>query len=415
VIFNTFERMVAFRYLRARRQEGFVSVIAIFSLLGIALGVATLIIVMSVMNGFRADLLGRILGLNGDLGVYAAAGPLTDFDAAAQKVRQIPGVTGAIPIVEGQVMASSDRGAAGALVRGIRREDLHALRLVSGHIIAGSLAGFGDDGIAIGYRLAQRLGVGLGGRVTLITPQGTATAFGTMPRLKTYHVEAMFNVGMYEYDNNFIYVPFAAAQIFFRVPADAASYLQVFVADPDQVWRQTRAIAAAFDERVRIVDWQQANSSLFNAVEIERNVMFLILTLIIVVAAFNIISSMIMMVKDKGRDIAILRTMGASRAMVLRIFMLSGASIGVVGTLAGLALGVAFTENIEAIRQFLQSILGVDLFSAEIYFFTRIPARLDWNEVGAVVGMALALSFLATLYPSWRAARLDPVEALRYE
>jgi lipoprotein-releasing system permease protein len=414
VIFNTFERMVAFRYLRARRQEGFVSVIAIFSLLGIALGVATLIIVMSVMNGFRADLLSRILGLNGDLGVYAMAGPLADYQMAAKKVEAVPGVTAAIPIVEGQVMATTDRGAAGALVRGIRPPDLRDLRLVAGRIIAGSLADFGNDDIAIGYRLAQRLGVGVGGHVTLISPQGTATAFGTMPRLKTYEIAALFDVGMYEYDNSYIYVPLSAAQVFFRVP-DGASYLQVFVRDPDQVWDQARAIDAALGGHVRILDWQQWNSSLFNAVEIERNVMFLILTLIIVVAAFNIISSMIMMVKDKGRDIAILRTMGASRGMILRIFMLSGASIGIVGTLAGLALGVAFTHNIEAIREFVQSIVGVNLFSAEIYFFTRIPARIDWNEVGAVVGMALGLSFLATLYPSWRAARLDPVEALRYE
>jgi lipoprotein-releasing system permease protein len=414
VIFNTFERMVAFRYLRARRQEGFVSVIAIFSLLGIALGVATLIIVMSVMNGFRADLLGRILGLNGDLGVYAASGPLADYEAAAKKVARISGVTAAIPVVEGQVMATSDRGAAGALVHGIRPADLKALRLVSGHVLAGSLADFTDDGIAIGYRLAQSLGVGVGGRVTVISPQGTATAFGTMPRLKTYRVAALFNVGMYEYDNSFIYAPLAAAQLFFRLP-DAVTDLQVYVADPDRVGDQASAIVAAFAGQVRIVDWQQANSSLFNAVEIERNVMFLILTLIIVVAAFNIISSMIMMVKDKGRDIAILRTMGASRGMILRIFMLSGASIGVVGTLAGLALGVAFTRNIEAIREFVQNILGVNLFSAEIYFFTRIPARIDTSEVATVVVMALVLSFLATLYPSWRAARLDPVEALRYE
>ena len=414
MIFNNFERMVAFRYLRARRAEGFVSVIAIFSLLGIALGVATLIIVMSVMNGFRADLMGRILGLNGDLGVYAETGSLGDFAAAAQKVRRVPGVTAAIPIVEGQVMATSDAGASGALVRGIRPADLRALRLVSGRIVAGSLADFGDDGVAIGYRLAQQLGVGVGGRVTVISPQGTATAFGTMPRIKTYHVVALFDVGMYEYDNSFIYAPLDAAQLFFRLP-QAVTDLQVFVADPDRVQGEARLIAAALGGHPRIVDWRQANSSLFNAVEIERNVMFLILTLIIVVAAFNIISSMIMMVKDKGRDIAILRTMGASRGMVLRIFMLSGASIGVVGTLAGLALGVAFTRNIEAIREFIQNILGVNLFSAEIYFFTRIPARIDTREVATVVIMALALSFLATLYPSWRAARLDPVEALRYE
>ena len=414
MIFGAFERMVAFRYLRARRQEGFVSVIAIFSLLGIALGVATLIIVMSVMNGFRADLLGRILGLNGHLGVYAQTGPLGDFDAAAAKVSQVAGVTAVTPLIEGQVMATSEIGAAGALVRGIRPEDLRRRPLVADHIVQGSLADFEDDGVAVGARLARRLGVAVGGAITIISPQGTATAFGTMPRIKTYTVVALFDVGMYEYDNSFIFVPLDAAQLFFRLP-NAVTSLEVFVADPDQVHQDRRLIAAALGGHVRIVDWQQANSSLFNAVEIERNVMFLILTLIIVVAAFNIISSMIMMVKDKGRDIAILRTMGASRGAILRIFVLSGASIGVVGTLAGLLLGVVFTRNLEAIRQALQNVIGTDLFAAEIYFFTRIPARLDSGEVAAVVIMALALSFLATLYPSWRAARLDPVEALRYE
>jgi lipoprotein-releasing system permease protein len=414
VIFGPFERMVAFRYLRARRQEGFVSVIAIFSLLGIALGVATLIIVMSVMNGFRADLLGRILGLNGHLGVYAQTGPLDDFDAEATKVSELPGITGVTPLIEGQVMASSEAGAAGALVRGIRPDDLRQRPLVADHIVQGSLSDFDDDGVAVGDRLARRLGVAVGSAITIISPQGTATAFGTMPRIKTYHVVALFDVGMYEYDNSFVFVPLDAAQLFFRLPNSVTS-LEVFVADPDRVREDRRLITAALGGHVRIVDWQQANSSLFNAVEIERNVMFLILTLIIVVAAFNIISSMIMMVKDKGRDIAILRTMGASRAAILRIFVLSGASIGVVGTVAGLLLGIAFTRNIEAIRQALQRVIGTDLFAAEIYFFTRIPARIDSGEVAAVVFMALALSFLATLYPSWRAARLDPVEALRYE
>jgi lipoprotein-releasing system permease protein len=414
VSFNAFERMVAFRYLRARRQEGFVSVIAIFSLLGIALGVATLIIVMSVMNGFRADLLGRILGLNGHLGVYALSGPLADFDAAAQKVSDVPGITGVTPLIEGQVMATSEAGAAGALVRGIRPDDLRRRPLLADHIVQGSLADFDDDGVAVGDRLARRLGVAVGSAISVISPQGTATAFGTMPRIKTYRVAALFNVGMYEYDNSFIFVPLEAAQLFFRLP-DAVTSLEVFVADPDRVREERRLIATALGGQVRIVDWQQANSSLFNAVEIERNVMFLILTLIILVAAFNIISSMIMMVKDKGRDIAILRTMGASRAAILRIFMLSGASIGILGTIAGLLLGVVFTLNIEAIRQGLQKVIGTDLFAAEIYFFTRIPARLEPSEVAAVVVMALALSFLATLYPSWRAARLDPVEALRYE
>jgi lipoprotein-releasing system permease protein len=369
---------------------------------------------MSVMNGFRADLLARILGLNGDLGVYAYSGGLTDFDAAAQKIRDLPGVVRVTPLVEGQVMATSETGAAGALVRGVRPEDLRSLRLLANHIVQGTLADFGEDGVAVGDRLARRLGVAVGSPITVLSPQGTATAFGTMPRVKTYHVVALFNVGMYEYDNSFIYAPLEAAQLFFRLP-ESVSSLEVFTSDPDRVREERRRIAAALGGNVRIVDWQQANSSLFNAVEIERNVMFLILTLIILVAAFNIISSMIMMVKDKGRDIAILRTMGASRAAILRIFMLSGASIGILGTIAGLLLGVVFTLNIEAIRQGLQKVIGTDLFAAEIYFFTRIPARIEPSEVAAVVVMALALSFLATLYPSWRAARLDPVEALRYE
>jgi lipoprotein-releasing system permease protein len=414
MIFNTFERMVAFRYLRARRQEGFVSVIAIFSLLGIALGVATLIIVMAVMNGFRTELVDRILGLNGHLAVYGETASLSDFDAAAATVRRVPGILSATPLIEGQVMATSQSGAAGAMVRGIRPADIRARALIADHIVSGSLAEFGDDGVVIGDRLAHRLGLGVGGKVTLIAPEGTDTAFGTVPRLKTYRIAAMFDVGYYEYDNSFIYVPLDAAQVFFRLP-NAVSYLEVFVADADQSPGEARLVAAALGGHVRILDWQHANSGIVAAVEIERNVMFLILTLIILVAAFNIISGMIMMVKDKGRDIAILRTMGASRGMVLRIFMLSGASIGVVGTLVGFVLGILVTRNLEAIREILQNILHVKLFAAEIYFFTRIPAQLNAREVASVVLMALALSFLATLYPSWRAARLDPVEGLRYE
>jgi lipoprotein-releasing system permease protein len=414
VIFGTFERMVAFRYLRARRQEGFVSVIAIFSLLGIALGVATLIIVMSVMNGFRADLIGRILGLNGHLAIYGTYATMPDFDAVAAKVRAMPGVVSATPLVDGQVMATSERGASGALARGIRPEDIRARKLIADHIVAGSLADFGEDGIAVGDRLAARLGLTAGSKITLIAPEGTDTAFGTMPRLKTYTIAALFDVGFYEYDNTYIYVPLSSAQIFFKTP-NAVNYLEVFVTDADDATAQSQRISDALGGGVRILDWQKANGSLVNVVTIERNVMFLILTLIIVVAAFNIVSGMIMMVKDKGRDIAILRTMGASRGMILRIFVLSGASIGILGTLAGFALGVAITENLEAIRQFLQTVLHVELFSAEFYFFTRIPAHINHGEVGVVVGMALALSFLATLYPSWRAARLDPVEGLRYE
>jgi lipoprotein-releasing system permease protein len=414
MIFNSFERMVAFRYLRARRQEGFVSVIAIFSLLGIALGVATLIIVMAVMNGFRSDLIDHILGLNGHLAVYGETVQLSDFDAVAAKVRKVPGVASATPLIEGQVMATGPLAASGALVRGIRPEDIRARKLIADHIVAGSLAEFGDDGIAVGNRLARQLGVRVGDKITLISPEGTDTAFGTVPRLKTYHVAALFEVGFYQYDSSYIYVPLAAAQVFFRLP-NAVTDLEVFVTDADQASREAGMIAAALGGGVRMVDWQRANSGIVGVVEIERNVMFLILTLIIVVAAFNIVSSMIMMVKDKGRDIAILRTMGASRGMILRIFVLSGASIGVIGTIVGFLLGLVITTHLEGIREFLQSALHVELFNAEFYFFTRIPARVETGEVASVVLIALALSFLATLYPSWRAARLDPVEGLRYE
>ncbi|HUK59263.1 MAG TPA: lipoprotein-releasing ABC transporter permease subunit [Stellaceae bacterium] len=414
MIFGSFERMVAFRYLRARREERFISVIAIFSLLGIALGVATLIIVMAVMNGFRAELLSRILGFNGHINVYAAEGPLTNYGPLAQQVVKLPGIKSATPMIEGQVMASAKAGATGALVRGISEQDIAAQPLLSQHIAPAALQGFKDDNVLLGSRLAFRLGLKIGDSITLISPQGTATAFGTVPRIKSYTIAGTFEVGMYEYDNSVIFMPLEAAQTFFNL-GQGVSSLEVMVADPDGVRRYDAEIAQALGGRVRVFDWQQSNLSFFNAVEVERNVMFLILTLIIVVAAFNIVSSMIMLVKDKGRDIAILRTMGATRGMILRIFMLSGASVGIVGTVAGFVLGVAFADNIEAIRQFVQSIIGTQLFAAEIYFLTQIPARIDSDEVASVLAMAFGLSFLATVYPSWRAARLDPVEALRYE
>jgi lipoprotein-releasing system permease protein len=394
-MFNAFERMVAFRYLRARRQEGFISVIAIFSLLGIALGVATLIIVMSVMNGFRAELLGRIVGFNGHINVFAAQGRLTNYDALAQKVKTLPGLAAVRPIIEGQVLASARGGSTGAMVRGLDERDLAAQKLIASHLQPQELEAFKDDNVLVGTRLAFRLGVKPGDQITILSPQGTATAFGTVPRVKSYRIAGTFSVGMYEYDASFVFMPLAAAQTFFDLP-DAVSSLEIFVDDPDQVYRYDAELQQMLGPSFRVFDWQHSNLSLFNAVQVERNVMFLILTLIIVVAAFNIISSMIMLVKDKGRDIAIMRTMGATRGMILRIF-------------------IAFTLNIERIREAIQSIIGTDLFSAEIYFFTQIPARIDGGEIAAVLGMAFGLSFLATIYPSWRAARLDPVEALRYE
>ncbi len=415
MIFSAFERMVAMRYLRARRQEGFISVIAWFSLLGIGLGVATLIIVMAVMNGFRAELLGRVLGLNGHLNVYSAQpGPLANFDELAASVRNVPGVVNVTPTVEGQALVTVRGIASGAVVRGVRPEDFRVRPTLSNHILRGTADAFGDDNVAIGVRMAQRLGLSVGDQLTLIAPQGNATAFGTVPRMRAYTIGAIFDVGMYEYDNSFIFMPLEQAQLFFRT-GEAVTSLEVFVADPVQIRAQRDALQPAIAGKGRVVDWQQSNASFFTALQVERNVMFLILSLIIMVAAFNIISSLIMLVKDKGRDIAILRTMGATRGMIMRIFFLSGASVGVMGTVGGLLLGVVFCQNIESIRQFIQMLSGTELFSPEIYFLSLLPAKIDWGEVAQVTAMALGLSFAATVYPSWRAARLDPVEALRYE
>ena len=416
-MFDAFERTVAARYLLSRKSDRFTSVIATFSFLGIMLGVATLIIVMSVMGGFRQELLGRILGLNGHLGVFAAErGSLRDYDAVAAAIRRLPGVVSATPIVEGQVLLTSEPGGAlGGLARGIRPEDLRARPIIAGNILAGTLEAFeGEDAIVIGMRLANRLGVRVGDRVTLVSPQGRATVIGTLPRLRAYTVAAMFEVGMNEYDSSYVFLPLEAAQLYFQT-GDAATQVEVFVQDPTRVRAVHRDIRAALAEPVRILDWQEANSSFFAAVQVERNVMFLILTLIIIVAAFNIVSSLIMLVKDKGRDIAVLRTIGATRSAVLRIFLMCGALIGVVGTALGCVVGVLFCLNIESIRQFIQGLSGTELFSPEVYFLTRLPAVLDWREVGQVVALALTLSLLATIYPSWRAARTDPVEMLRNE
>ncbi|HYZ62410.1 MAG TPA: lipoprotein-releasing ABC transporter permease subunit [Acetobacteraceae bacterium] len=414
-MFGPFERAVAGRYLRARRGERFVSVIAGFSLVGIALGVATLIIVMSVMGGFQVDLLNRILGFNGHLGVYGAAVPLTDYDAITRRIRAVPGVVAAAPVVDGQVLLSGPRGqSAGGLVRGIKPEDFRQMRAIN--IRAGSLADFqGDDAIAIGVGLASKFGLQVGDELTLVSPQGAATAFGTIPRVRAYRIVAIFQVGMNEYDTSFVFLPLEAAQIFFQMPG-AASHIEVTVADPSQVRDVRLGITQALaGTPVRIVDWQQSNNSFFAAVQVERNVMFLILTLIILVAAFNVISSLIMMVKDKTRDIAVLRTFGAGRGAVMRIFLMCGASVGVTGTLVGVVIGVLFCLNIETIQGWVEAVTGATVFNPEVYYLTHLPAKLNAHEVVQVVIMALGLSLLATLYPSWRAARTDPVEALRHE
>jgi lipoprotein-releasing system permease protein len=414
-MFGAFERMVAMRYLRARRREGFISIIAWFSLLGIALGVATLIIVMSVMNGFRAELLSRILGLNGHITVSRAGEPLEDFDALAAKVRGMAGVHTVAPLVEGQALLAARGRATGVVLRGLRAEDLRQRPLLADNIRAGDLDGFaGGEAVMIGRRLAERFNLKVGDPITLVSPQVAETGFGIMPRLKRTAVGAIFEVGMYEYDNTFVYMPLQVAQPFMQL-RDAVSSLDVVLDDINAVPRKVLEILRTLGPGYLVRDWQTINRSFFNAIQVERNVMFLILTLIILVAAFNIISSLIMLVKDKGRDIAVLRTMGATRGMVMRIFFLAGASLGLVGTVAGSVLGVLFAVNIEAIREFVEGFADSNLFAPEIYFLSHLPSQIEPMQVTGIIVMAMALTFLATLYPSWRAARLDPVEALRYE
>ncbi|KKJ77527.1 multidrug ABC transporter substrate-binding protein [Kiloniella litopenaei] len=414
MVFGAFERMVALRYLRSRRKEGFISVIAGFSLVGIALGVATLIIVMAVMNGFRQELLGRILGVNGHLAVVGVQGDLVDYETIAERVSALSGVTSATPQVQGQVMVTASGTATGGLVRGMAPKDLKARKLIAEKIVAGSLDNFTGDNVVIGERLARSLRLGVGDKITLVSPNSSVTVFGSIPRLKAYTIAALFDIGMYEYDSSFIYMTLDAAQIFFELP-EMVNTIEVFVDNPDLTNVVRRDIHNEIGTGIVTRDWQQSNASFFNAIQVERNVMFLILSLIILVAVFNIVSGQIMLVKDKGRDIAILRTMGATRGMILRVFFLSGASIGVIGTLAGFVLGLSFAENIETIRQWLEGLSGTNLFDAEIYFLSKLPAVVETSEVLQVVGMALFFSFLAPIFPAWRAARLDPVEAIRYE
>jgi lipoprotein-releasing system permease protein len=413
--FSPLEWMLAGRYLRARRKEGFISVIAGFSFLGIMLGVATLIIVMAVMNGFRKDLFSKIMGLNGHVIVHKIGDPFEDYADIAAKVRQVPGVVHALPIIEGQVMVSSNVSALGGLVRGIDEASIKDLKLVATNIKEGTLDGFdAQTGIAIGSRLATSLRVGLGDTITLVSPRGAATPFGNAPRSKPYVISALFELGMSEYDRMMIFMPLAEAQKYFGKGGEV-DVLEVVVDDPERVDHFNTAIRQAGGPTISVSDWRSRNETFFNVLAVERNVMFIILSLIVLVAALNIISGLMMLVKDKGRDIAILRTMGATKGAVMRVFLITGASIGIVGTIAGLILGVIFCWNIESIKNAVSWVTGAQVFDPNVYYLTKLPAEIDVGETAGIVAMALILSVVATIYPSWKASKLDPVEALRYE
>jgi lipoprotein-releasing system permease protein len=413
---SPYERMIAWRYLRPQKGERFIAVVAGFSLIGIALGVAALIIVMSVMNGFRAELFDRILGVNGHAIIQGYDGKLRNWQPLIDKVRQQPGIVSATPLIEQQLMVSRQNRSQGAIVRGILPADLAKQTIVADNVLEGSLRSFrsGEPVAAIGARLAEKLFVRTGDSITLIAPEGQVTPFGVTPRIASYQIVAIFEVGVYDYDNAFVFLPMDIAQTYFALD-DSIGAIEIITDDPDRVAERMAPLVPLVQPIGVISDWRSLNQALFSALEVERNVMFLILTIIILVAAFNIISSLIMLVRAKNKDIAILRTMGASRAAMMRIFVAAGTSIGVIGTLLGLVLGVIVTNNIQAIQRGVAKLTGADIWNPEIRFLTEMPAKMDMGEVFTVVAIALLLTLLATLYPSWRAANTDPVQVLRYE
>jgi lipoprotein-releasing system permease protein len=414
-IFSPFEWTLSLRYLRARRKEGIISVIAGFSFLGILLGVATLIVVMAVMNGFRQELVSKILGLNGHLLIQPVDRPLTDYADVAARVSNVNGIYLAAPLVEGQALASSPFNASGVVVRGMRGADLQKLTQVSQNIKEGALDGFDDaQGIAIGSGLADQLSVRVGDKLTLVAPQGAVTPMGTTPRIKAYKITAVFKIGMPEYDSTFVFMPLTEAQAYFNRDGDVTA-IEVYTDDPDRIDEFGKAVMQAAGRPISVSDWHERNATFFGALKVERTVMFIILTLVVLVAALNIVSGLIMLVKDKSSDIAILRTMGATQGSIMRIFLITGASIGVVGTLVGFLLGIVVCLNIEEVERFLSWLTNTGLFPDTTYFLSQLPTEMDVEETAAVLIVALGLSLLATLYPSWRAARLDPVDALRYE
>jgi lipoprotein-releasing system permease protein len=417
--FGLWERMLAGRYLRAKRSQGGVALISIISFFGIMIAVAVLIIVMSVMNGFRAELLGKILGFNGHVFVTGGVLDGPERDAAAQRIVKVPGVVQAAPVIEAQAIAMGPNQITGAIVRGLSPKDLMATRIVAGNISSGDLRGFGQgdyggDVVVVGGRLAEQVGVKVGDTITLISPSGGATAFGGTPLQKSYVVGATFTAGMSQYDQAYIFMPLQQAQLFFG-RENTVDAIEVRVADPDKAARMKAAISRAAGPTALVADWTQRDTSYWGALKVERNVMRLILMLIVAIAALNIISGLTMLVKNKGRDIAILRTIGGGQGAVLRIFFMAGATIGALGTAAGLAVGALVSVYIDPIQSFVEWATGQAVFSSDVYFLNRLPAKVDWLEVSIIVAFSLGMSMICTLPPAWRASRLDPVEALRYE
>ena len=415
-MFTPLERLLAFRYLRSRRSEGFISVIAWFSFAGITLGVATLIIVMSVMNGFRAELVNRILGLNGHLGISSMlANGIDDYETLTSYIAQNPNIMAATPQIESQVLVSANNVTIGAVVRGVIWSDLAIRAPLWDSITDEIITRFRDNkAILIGKTMARNLNLAQGDSITLLAPKGRTTAFGSIPTRQSFIIGGIFDVGMHEYDSSFVFMPLPAAQKFFSMP-DRVSGIELYINDPDDAPIVKAEMTRILPEKTAVFDWMDRNRNFLNALQVERNVMFLILTLIILVAAFNIISSMIMLVRSKNADIAVLRTMGLGRTSLLKIFLLTGTSIGIIGTIVGSLLGLLFCWNIDGIKSFIENLTGSELFSAEIYFLSKLPAVVEPTEVGVVIVMTLTLSLLASLYPAWRACAIAPAEVLRYE
>jgi len=413
--FSAFEWMLALRYLRSRRGNGFVSLIAGLSFLGISLGVATLIVVMSVMNGFHIELMNKIIGINGHLFLQGAETPLNDYDEVIDRISKVKGMKVALPMVEAAAGVSSPYQQAGALVRGIREKDIKQLPGIAGNVKQGTLDGFDTgEGVAIGQKMAETLSVRVGDKVSILTARGAATPFGIAPRIKAYPVVAIFQIGVSDFDGIFVYMPLTEAQNFFN-KEDEATVIEAFVDDPEKMDEMRQRLEGSIGRPMIMTDWRQRNKSFFEALKVERTVMFFILTLIVIVAALNIISGLTMLVKDKGRAIAILRTMGATKGAILRIFLITGSTIGIAGTFAGFLLGLLVAHNLESIRQTLNWIFNLNLFDPTFYFLSRLPSVIVPSDVTTIVVLSLSLSLLATILPSWSAAKIDPVDALRYE